>query len=66
MTPPANPGFHEQSDDYASCFWEVRDSQAKSQYRFYEFLREYRERHCTHNPEFNTQGHYDFDAVLDG
>lgn len=47
-------------------FWEVRDPQAKSEYRYYEFLREYRERYCTHNPEFGTQGHYDFDAVLDG
>src|ERR1039458_2368098 len=47
-------------------FWEVRDHQAKSEYRYYEFLREYRERYSTHNPEFGTQGHYDFDAVLDG
>ncbi len=46
--------------------WEVRDSEAKSQYRYYEFLREFRERFRTHNPEFNTQGHYDFEAVLDG
>ncbi|HEX4772988.1 MAG TPA: DUF262 domain-containing protein [Bryobacteraceae bacterium] len=47
-------------------FWEIRDSDAKNQFRYYEFLREYRERFKTHNPEFNTQGHYDFDAVLDG
>ncbi len=47
-------------------FWEVRDSEAKSQYRYYEFLREFRERFKTHNPEFTTQGHYDFNAVLDG
>jgi uncharacterized protein with ParB-like and HNH nuclease domain len=32
-------------------FWEVRDAEAKSQYRYYEFLREYRERYKTHNPE---------------
>jgi hypothetical protein len=46
--------------------WEVRDPQAKSEYRYYECLREYRERYRTHNQEFSTQGHYDFDAVLDG
>jgi len=46
--------------------WEVRDSDAKNQYRYYEVLREFRERFRTHNPEFNTQGHYDFEAVLDG
>lgn len=47
-------------------FWEVRDQEAKTQYRYYEVLREFRERFKTHNPEFNTQGHYDFEAVLDG
>ena len=47
-------------------FWEVRDAQMKGDYRYYECLREYRERYRTHNPEFNTQGHTDFEAVLDG
>ena len=47
-------------------FWEVRDQDAKTQYRYYEVLGKFRERFATHNPEFNTQGHYDFDAVLDG
>lgn len=47
-------------------FWEVRDQSAKSGYRYYEVLKEYRERYQTHNPEFNTKGHIDFDAVLDG
>jgi uncharacterized protein with ParB-like and HNH nuclease domain len=47
-------------------FWEVRDDDAKSQYRYYEFLKEFRERYQTHNPEFNTKGHSDFNAVLDG
>ena len=46
--------------------WEVRDAETKSQFRYYEFLREFRERFRTHNPEFNAQGHYDFGAVLDG
>jgi hypothetical protein len=47
-------------------FWEVRDPSAKSDYRYYEVLKDYRERYQTHNPEFNTKGHTDFDAVLDG
>jgi hypothetical protein len=47
-------------------FWEVRDPSAKSDYRYYEVLKEFRERYQTHNPEFNTKGHLDFDAVLDG
>lgn len=47
-------------------FWEVDDPQSKADYRYYEFLREYRELFRTENPEFNTAGHQDFDAVLDG
>jgi len=47
-------------------FWEVREPNAKRDYRYYEFLRGYRERYVTHNPPFDTNGHYDFDAVLDG
>ncbi|MGH9400889.1 MAG: DUF262 domain-containing protein [Terriglobia bacterium] len=46
-------------------FWEVRGSD-KTQYRYYDFLREFREHFKTHNPEFETQGHCDFEAVLDG
>jgi Protein of unknown function DUF262 len=47
-------------------FWEVKDQKDKQNYRYYEFLRNYRERYVSHNPEFNTAGHADFDAVLDG
>jgi uncharacterized protein with ParB-like and HNH nuclease domain len=47
-------------------FWEVRDAQSKADYKYYEFLRDFRERYRTENPEFNTLGHMDFDAVLDG
>lgn len=47
-------------------FWEVRDAAAKSKYRYYEFLRIYRERFLTRNPEFSTHGFSDFTAVLDG
>jgi hypothetical protein len=46
--------------------WEVRDQSAKNDYRYYEVLKDFRERYKTHNPEFNTKGHIDFDAVLDG
>jgi Protein of unknown function DUF262 len=46
-------------------FWEVRDDASKRE-PYYEFLREFRERYRTHNPEFNAQGHFDFDVVLDG
>lgn len=46
--------------------WEVRDPEDKQNYRYYEFLRDYRERYKIHNPEFSTKGHVDFDAVLDG
>ena len=46
--------------------WEVRDQSAKNDYRYYEVLKDFRERYQTHNPEFNTKGHIDFDAVLDG
>jgi hypothetical protein len=47
-------------------FWEVRDPDAKRDYRYYEFLRVFRERYATHNPHIPTVGHGDFDAVLDG
>ena len=29
-------------------FWDVRDSQSKTDYKYYEFLREYREEYCMH------------------
>jgi hypothetical protein len=46
-------------------FWEARDETSKNE-PYYEFLREFRERYRTHNPEFNAKGHIDFDVVLDG
>ena len=46
-------------------FWEVKD-QSKEAWKFYEFLDYYRERYNTHNKLFNTQGHKDFYAILDG
>lgn len=47
-------------------FWKVHDDAAKLQYRYYEFLTSFRELYHTRNSEFNTRGHSDFDAVLDG
>ncbi|MGB7284232.1 MAG: DUF262 domain-containing protein [Candidatus Acidiferrum sp.] len=47
-------------------FWEVRTDEDRNSFRYYEFLREFREWYKTHNPEFNTKGFGDFLAVLDG
>lgn len=47
-------------------FWEVRTEHDRNKFRYYEFLRHFRERYHTHNPEFNTDGFGDFQAVLDG
>lgn len=46
-------------------FWRV-EGDTKSKYKFYEFIREYRQRYKTHNQEISTAGHNDFFAVLDG
>jgi uncharacterized protein with ParB-like and HNH nuclease domain len=46
-------------------FWRVEGS-TKTDFKFYGFLRDYRERYKTHNEERNTQGVNDFTAVLDG
>ena len=46
-------------------FWSVEDL-SKAGYKFYEFLREYRERFKIHNEEANPGGVGSFTAVLDG
>lgn len=46
-------------------FWNV-ESLSKSGYRFYEFLRDFRERFKIHNEEVNVEGINGFTAVLDG
>lgn len=46
-------------------FWRV-EGKTKGQYKFYSFLRDFREKFKTHNSEFNTNGANDFMAVLDG
>lgn len=47
-------------------FWSVTDSEVKKNFRFYQFLERYCERFEEDNPDFNTKGHGDFYAVIDG
>ena len=46
-------------------FWRVEGS-TKSDYKFYKFLLDYKEKYKTHNEEINTSGINDFTAILDG
>ncbi len=46
-------------------FWLV-EGETINQYKFYSFLKKYREIYQTHNEEFDTNGSNDFNAVLDG
>ena len=46
--------------------WNVIDDNIKSNYKFYEFLKEYRAFFNNENPHFNTKGYKDFLAVIDG
>ena len=46
-------------------FWNVEGSNI-SGYRFYKFLREYRERYKIHNENANVEGKGNFTAILDG
>ena len=46
-------------------FWNVEDRK-KAGYKFYEFLREFRQRYQIHNEEANPSGGGNFIAVLDG
>ena len=46
-------------------FWRV-EGKTKGNFKFYQFIKEYRQKYKTHNEEFNTTGHDDFTAVLDG
>lgn len=47
-------------------FWSITDSNIKKNFRFYEFLNEYREFYKVNNPDFDTIDHKDFYAVIDG
>lgn len=46
-------------------FWRV-EGDTKQDFKFYQFIKEYKQRYKTHNEEFNTAGHNDFTAILDG
>lgn len=46
-------------------FWRV-EGDTKTNYKFYKFLKDYRERYKTHNEEISTSGLNDFIGVLDG
>lgn len=46
-------------------FWRV-EGDTKNKYKFYSFLKNYRQKFKTHNDEFNTNGSNDFMAILDG
>jgi uncharacterized protein with ParB-like and HNH nuclease domain len=46
-------------------FWNVQ-SDIRTKFKFYSFLREYREKYKIHNQVFDTAGIPDFTAVLDG
>ena len=47
-------------------FWQVRDERIKSTYKFYEFIKEFRERFATTNQAIDTKNVPDFEAVIDG
>lgn len=46
--------------------WKVVDNKTKNNYKFYEFLKEYRAFFNDENPYINTKGYPDFMAVIDG
>ena len=46
--------------------WKVTEPSIKNNLKFYEFLKSYRARYNESNPEFNTIGHNDFFAIIDG
>lgn len=46
--------------------WRICDETIKTNYKFYEFLKEYRESYQKENPYISTAGVADFDAVVDG
>lgn len=47
-------------------FWEVSDTEVKTNFRFYQFLEKYCEFFGENNPDFDTKGHGNFQAVIDG
>ena len=47
-------------------FWKIEDDMIKNGYKFYEFLKNYREFFNDENPYISTKGFKDFYAVIDG
>jgi uncharacterized protein with ParB-like and HNH nuclease domain len=46
--------------------WEVKNDAIKNQFKFYQFLTEYRAFFRENNPDIDTKGYKDFYAVIDG
>ncbi len=53
-------------DKLIILFKHIKRKNLKSEYKFYEFLKEYREFYNENNGEINTTGVHDFMAVIDG
>ena len=47
-------------------FWEVKENKIKNEYKFYQFLTEYRQFFKEDNPDIDTKSYKDFKAVIDG
>lgn len=47
-------------------FWEVKENNVKNDFKFYQFLTEYRQFFKEDNPDIDTKGYKDFKAVIDG
>lgn len=47
-------------------FWKITDGNLKKDFKFYQFLREYRERYKENNPDVDKIGDDDFYAIIDG
>lgn len=46
--------------------WEVKENKIKNEFKFYQFLTEYRQFFKEDNPDIDTKGYKDFNAVIDG
>ena len=47
-------------------FWKVSSDKIKSEYKFYEFIKEFREFFAENNPDIDTTRGPNFEAVIDG
>lgn len=47
-------------------FWEVKEDKIKNEFKFYQFLTEYRQFFKEDNPDIDTKGYKDFKAIIDG